>query len=52
MTTKHMIFGTFGVVWISQRDCGIAISREPIDPNGIIVEELFLVRLSRAASEQ
>ena len=52
MTTKDMIVGTFGAAWISQRDCGIAISREPVDPNGIVMEELFLVRLSRAASER
>jgi len=31
---------------------GIAISRKPVDPNCIIVEQLLLVRLSRAASER
>jgi hypothetical protein len=52
MTTKDMIFGTFGAVWISQRVRRIAISRESVDPNGIVVEELFLVCLSRAASKR
>src|SRR5882672_9242018 len=37
---------------MSQRVCGIAISGEPVDPNGIIVEEFLLVCLSRAASER
>src|SRR6266478_3307542 len=52
MATKDMTFGVFGAVWISKKLCGIAISGEPVDPNGIVVEELFLVCLSRAASER
>src|SRR5260370_39533616 len=31
---------------------GIAISHKPVDPNCVIVEQLLLVRLSRAASER
>src|SRR5882724_4092647 len=46
------ILGLFWAIWIPQRVCGISISGEPVDPNGIIVEELFLVCLSRAASER
>src|SRR6267143_60780 len=52
MATNDTIFEVFGAIWISQRLCRIAISGEPVDPNGIIVEELFLVCLSRAASER